>query len=76
MKIKVRVKLNGKELHSSVHSAQQQPIAASKWIGVHERMPENNQRVVVRTDEGTTFFLSPINGAFPKNIKEWYELPK
>lgn len=54
--------------------AQQTKPAA--WISVTDRIPSDDKRVVVRTIEGATYFLHPIGGKFPKNIKEWYELPE
>jgi hypothetical protein len=51
------------------------PVAAS-WISVEDRMPADDERVVVRTSDGSTYFLHPIGGKFPANVKEWYQLPK
>ena len=53
-----------------------QQTKPAAWISVTERMPPDDKRVVVRTFEGATYFLHPIGGKFPKNIKEWYELPE
>ena len=54
---------------------QTQPVAAS-WVSVQDAMPADDERVVVRTEDGATYFLHPIGGKFPANVKEWYQLPK
>lgn len=46
------------------------------WIKVEDSMPEDTERVVVRTKDGATYFLSPINGRFPQYITHWYRLPQ
>lgn len=48
----------------------------SHWIKVEEQMPNDNERVVVRTKNGATFFLSPIGGKFPNTITHWFRLPE
>ena len=58
-----------------VRCAKQETKPAA-WISVTERMPPDDKRVVVRTTAGATYFLHPIGGKFPADVKEWYELPE
>ena len=53
-----------------------QQTKPAAWISVTERMPADDQRVPVRTTAGATYFLHPIGGKFPAEVKEWYELPE
>lgn len=59
-----------------VAKAENEAAQKAGWVSVKDRMPPDDKRVVVRTFEGATYFLHPIGGKFPKNIKEWYELPE
>lgn len=70
--------IRAKEAVYEVLVAKAENEAAQKagWVSVKDRIPPDDQRVVVRTLEGATYFLHPIGGKFPKNIKEWYELPE
>lgn len=54
----------------------EQATKPAAWISVTERMPADDQRVPVRTTAGATYFLHPIGGKFPADVKEWYELPE
>ena len=54
----------------------EQPAKPTGWISVAERMPKDEQRVPIRTTSGATYFLHPIGGKFPADVKEWYELPE
>ncbi len=49
---------------------------ATVWVRVQDDMPDDDERVVVRTKDGATFFLHPIGGKFPADVLEWYRLPK
>ena len=60
----------------SVAKAEHEAQSKDGWISVQERTPAEDKRVVVRTFEGATYFLHPIGGKFPDNVKEWYELPE
>lgn len=46
------------------------------WISIEDDMPLDNERVVVRTKDGATFFLSPINGKFTNNVTHWLRIPQ
>ena len=59
-----------------VNKEEQAQQQGSSWVSVEKRMPDDDKRVVVRTKDGATYFLHPINGKFPADIKEWYELPQ
>lgn len=59
-----------------VAKAENEAAQKAGWVSVKDRIPPDDKRVVVRTFEGATYFLHPIGGKFPKNIKEWYELPE
>ncbi len=50
--------------------------ANAQWVSVNDYLPQDNERVVVRTKDGATYFLHPISGKFPTDIVEWYRLPK
>ena len=56
--------------------AENEAAQKAGWVSVKDRIPPDDKRVVVRTFDGATYFLHPIGGKFPKNIKEWYELPE
>ena len=52
-----------------------QKAQKTAWVSVKDGMPEDDERVVVRTKDGATYFLHPIGGKFPADITQWFRLP-
>lgn len=60
--------------NSLAKSPNEPPV--TDWVKVQDGMPNDDERVVIRTKDGATYFLHPIEGKFPADVLEWYRLPK
>lgn len=49
--------------------------AQVEWHPATE-MPQDNQRVIVRTHDGATFMLEPVGKKWPSNIYKWMYIPQ
>lgn len=50
-------------------------VAGLEWHPSTES-PQNDERVIVRTNEGATFMYEPCNGKWPKWVEKWMYIPQ